>query len=570
MYSEVVQNIMLACEWDTTNFLVISENVFDKFIYYSHLVPLIFSLTIGFFVLYKSSKLLLARIFFAITSLFSLWVFFDLILWATDRPDYTMFFWSLMILFEPFIYAACLYFIQVFITGADTSSRNKILTIVFLVPLFFLVQTDLALYGYNLSNCDREAIEGPLTQYSYLIEVFYSLAILIFSMEGIRKTKGGRTVKKQILLVTIGIMLFLLTLSFGNIIGTITNDWRIPQWGLFGMPIFIAFLSYLIVKYKSLDIKLIATQALSFTVSILVGSQFFFIRSSGNRVLNGFTFIISVVGGILLVRSVKKEIKAREKIELQKHEMEIVNSKLELANTRLKELDKQKTEFVSFASHQLRSPLTAVKGYASLILEGDYGQITDDLKKAVQIIFDSTKTLATVVDDYLNVSRIELGQMKYDFSVLDFKGLVQSVVDELKPSVEKAGLQLEFNFNKDGNYSVNGDKEKLKQVITNIVDNSVKYTPQGKIDIDLEVSNRTIRLSIKDTGIGISKDVIPKLFSKFSRATTANKTNMRGTGLGLFIAKEIVVAHKGRIWVESEGDGKGSVFVVELNSSKNA
>jgi signal transduction histidine kinase len=295
-----------------------------------------------------------------------------------------------------------------------------------------------------------------------------------------------------------------------------------------------------------------------------VGSEFFLIKDFGNKILNMVTFLVSVVGGILLVRSVEKEIQAREKIEFQKKEMEIINLKLSAANDRLKDLDKQKTEFVSFASHQLRSPLTAMKGYASLILEGDYGPITEDLKKAAQIIFDSTKTLAIVVDDYLNVSRIELGQMKYDFASFDLRVLVQDVVDELKPNVEKAGLKLESNFEEGVAYTVKGDKEKLKQVVTNIVDNSVKYTPSGKISISLEEDNKKIRLIVTDTGIGIAKEVIPKLFSKFSRAANANKTNMRGTGLGLFIAREIVNAHKGKIWVESEGDGKGSKFVVEI------
>lgn len=556
MYDSSILSVMQACEWDTTNFLVVSKNVFDPFIYYSHIVPLIISITIGFFVLYKNPKQLLSNILFAITTLFSIWVFFDLILWATDKPHYTMFFWSIINLIEPFIYAASLYFITVFITGNDTSLKNKILTFLPLVPFIALVSTKFTLLGYDLSNCNREAIEGPLTHYAYLVEVFYTLCIVIFSMESFRKAKNLAS-RKQIVLITIGMLLFLLTFSFGNIIGTITDDWRVPQWGLFGMPIFMAFLSYMIVRYKTFDIKLIATQALSVMMSILIGSQFFFIQSAGNQILNGIAFLISIVGGILLVRSVKYEIHTREKIEK-------LALDLEKSNSRLVELDKQKTEFVSFASHQLRSPLTAIKGYASLILEGDYGAITDDLKKSVQIIFDSTKTLAAVVDDYLNVSRIELGQMKYDFAVIDFRDLVHGVVDELKPNIEKAGLALEYNVAEKGQYNITADKEKLKQVVMNIVDNSVKYTPQGKIMVNLESDNKKIKLTIKDTGIGISKDVIPKLFSKFSRATNANKTNIRGTGLGLFIAKEIVNAHKGKVWVESEGEGKGSTFMFEL------
>lgn len=306
---------MAACEWDTTDFLIVSANVFDRLIYYSHIVPLVISLTIGFFVLYKNPKQLLSRILFVITSLFSVWVFFDLILWATDKPYFTMFFWSLLVIIEPIIYATCLYFIQVFITGKDTTLKNKIVTTLFLLPTFFLINTHYALLGYNLINCDREVIEGPLTQFGYLIEIVYTLWILIFSMERFRKIKNNNVTRKQIVLVTVGILLFLLTFSSGNIIGTITNDWRIPQWGIFGMPIFIGFLAYLIVKYRTFDIKLVATQALAIMMSILIGSQFFFIRTPINQFLNGITFFISVIGGILLVRSVKKQIKQREQVE---------------------------------------------------------------------------------------------------------------------------------------------------------------------------------------------------------------------------------------------------------------
>ncbi len=247
--------------------------------------------------------------------------------------------------------------------------------------------------------------------------------------------------------------------------------------------------------------------------------------------------------------------------------LRVTNEQLEVSNDRLTELDRQKTEFVSFASHQLRSPLTSIKGYASLILEGDYGEITDDLKKAAQIIFDSSKTLATVVDDYLNVSRIELGQMKYEFAQIDLKALVQTVIDEQKPNVEKAGLKLNFNA-ESGSYAVNADKEKLKQVISNIIDNSVKYTPMGEITVGVKNVKNNVQVSVTDTGIGIPKDVIPKLFAKFSRAKDANKTNIRGTGLGLFIAKEIVTAHEGKIWVESDGEGKGSQFYIEIAQAK--
>ena len=189
---------------------------------------------------------------------------------------------------------------------------------------------------------------------------------------------------------------------------------------------------------------------------------------------------------------------------------------------------------------------------------------------AIGRIFDSSKTLATVVDDYLNITRIELGTMKYTFDVINLKEMIDAVVGELRPTIEKTGLS--FSFKTDPNNSserfmVHADKDKLKQVMVNLIDNSLKYTPRGFVSILLSKNapERKILLTVKDSGMGIKPEVMPKLFMKFVRADNANKQNIFGTGLGLYVAREIVLAHKGRIWAESDGDGKGSTFFVELD-----
>jgi signal transduction histidine kinase len=152
---------------------------------------------------------------------------------------------------------------------------------------------------------------------------------------------------------------------------------------------------------------------------------------------------------------------------------------------------------------------------------------------------------------------------------LDMNALVSEVAGELKPNIQKSGLKFDYKAIGEGPWTVSADPDKLKQVIANIIDNSVKYTPSGSLSIALErVPNADgtipVRFSVTDTGIGIAPGVMPKLFQKFSRADNANKQNIHGTGLGLFIVREIVNAHKGRVWAESEGEGKGSKFIVEL------
>ena len=177
-------------------------------------------------------------------------------------------------------------------------------------------------------------------------------------------------------------------------------------------------------------------------------------------------------------------------------------------------------------------------------------------------------TLASIVDDYLNVSRIELGSIRYTFETINLKDLVENVVAELKPNIDKA-KNVNFKLNiadPQADYQMTADKDKLKQVIANLVDNSIKYTPKGDVNVSLVHDKATHKLifKVQDTGIGISPEILPKLFQKWSRADNANKTNIKGTGLGLYVAKEIINAHHAQMRAESPGEGKGSTFVVEL------
>ena len=195
------------------------------------------------------------------------------------------------------------------------------------------------------------------------------------------------------------------------------------------------------------------------------------------------------------------------------------------------------------------------------------GELPPAAKEGISRIFESAKTLASIVDDYLNLSRIELGTMKYTFETLDLKHLVEEVIGELRPNIEKKGLKFGFTAENSGtDYRVTADSDKLKQVIANLIDNSVKYTPSGSVEVSLvrdKVQNRIV-FKIQDTGIGIAPEVIPHLFQKFSRADNGNKVNIKGTGLGLYVAKQIIEAHHGVVRAESEGEGKGSRFIVEI------
>ena len=356
--------------------------------------------------------------------------------------------------------------------------------------------------------------------------------------------------------------------SIATFIGSVGGSTSfLPVFGIDIYPylnasiIFFPFIiGYAILRYDLFDLKAVITELLMFSIWILLLLKSIFSTTREDAVISWSLLLVVVILGTLLIKSVRKEIETRQKIQN-------LAKDLELANEHLKELDQQKSEFVSLASHQLRGPLTAIKGYASMLLDGDFGELANEVKDAVDKIFQSTQDLVVLVNDYLDVSRIEQGRMQYDFSTFDMRDLVVTVVTELKPNIERAKLSIDFDYDMSGSYALNADQGKIKQVISNIIDNAIKYTPKGSIHLWLTHTTATkILLTISDTGVGIHPDVLPRLFEKFTRAPDASKTNIMGTGLGLYVARKMIEAHNGRIWADSAGQGKGSSFFIELEA----
>lgn len=554
-----IQTFKDMCQWDASRFLIFSDNVFGSLIYYSHFLALILSLLVGIFVLSRDKKSLLNQLLFMIMFCFSLWVLFDLILWANEKDYLIMFFWSLMLIIEPLIYALSVYFVDVFVNKKDISFGKKIGIFSLLLPVIVLLPTQFALVGFDLTNCFREPIEGFIaTYYVYFIEIIYASWILIFSIKEYRRSSPE--LKKQIMLIASGIVLFLLSFVSGNIIGSLTENWTLAQIGIFGMPIFAGFIAYLVVQYKTFNVKLIGTQVLVFALGFLV-LAIAFIRNIDNvKLVVAFTLLFVLILGRVLIRSVKREV-------MQREQLQILTEQLFDANEKLKGLDKLKTEFLSLASHQLRSPLTAIKGYTSMIIEGDFGEINPKAKEAIDRIFQSTTNLIKVVEDLLNVSKIEQGGMKYEMAPFSLAEISRDISKDLSITAEKKGVKLNFESDSDLECTVNGDKEKIRQVVLNFIDNSIKYTKEGTINVSVRKTDDKVVFAVKDTGMGMTPEIKATLFQKFARGDGA-RMNTGGSGLGLYLAKEIIEAHKGTLGVDSEGMGKGSVFRFELDMIK--
>lgn len=246
----------------------------------------------------------------------------------------------------------------------------------------------------------------------------------------------------------------------------------------------------------------------------------------------------------------------------------ITYEELRVLNEKLKSVDKLKTEFLSLAAHQLRSPLTAIRGYTSMLLDGSFGKVDDKQKEAIDRVFQSSTHLTKVVEDLLNVSKIEAGGMKYEMALFDLEKPVHDLTTDLSVTAQNKGLALTFTNDSKGPYMITGDMEKLRQVVLNIIDNAIKYTEKGSINVLLarDEARKMIKIAVTDTGMGISAEEKEKLFQKFSRGE-GGKTNTSGSGLGLYLAKQIAEAHGGDVAIDSPGVGKGSTFTIELKAA---
>ncbi len=240
--------------------------------------------------------------------------------------------------------------------------------------------------------------------------------------------------------------------------------------------------------------------------------------------------------------------------------LQATNQDLQVANMRLRELDQAKSEFLSIASHQLRTPISALKGYLSMIPDGDFGTVPPKIGKVVKDLFESAARLARLVNIFLNVSRIESGRLKIEKKPLQIGDMIESVISELHNESDKKGVKLIYKKPKPALPLVAADSDKLREVVLNLIDNSIKYTPKGQIEISATVENDNMHFKVQDTGIGIDPEEAKNLFRKFVRASGAAQVHTGGSGLGLFIAQKIIKEHGGQIWVESAGKEQGSTF----------
>lgn len=520
---------------------------------------------LAFWVYLANRKDLSNRLFFLLT--------FSILSWVNAAYFFTFaktlaeaLFWARLGIAGGFLFFIAFYFFSSYLSREKEKINflEKIVIVIGILLAYLTLFTNLIVSGAEFTDWGADII---FTLYGRMI--FYGLVVVITILSVtklfINYLRCSEREKLRIQYFLIGFSIFILMNVIFNVgLPVFRKTIRYWQLGNYSTIFLLFFTAFAIVKRKLFGIRVVLTQLLVALIAILLLVNFIVSQTTFEYAWKGALFLTFSFFGILLIKSILREIKQREKLEELTTKLGTAHIKLEGAYKKLQKLDKAKSEFISIASHQLRTPLTAIKGYVSMLLEGDFGKMPVKAKTSLGNVYKSNERLIDLVNDLLSVSRIEAGKVEVKLEKTDLAEIVKASMHEMKPQIEKKNLFLRFVKPTRPLPEIPVDREKIKEVILNILDNAIRYTKKGGISIKMTVINSELQIAISDTGEGMSREEIDKIFQSFSRGVAGARFFTEGAGLGLYIASKFVAMHKGKIYVRSPGKGKGSTFYIEL------
>lgn len=388
----------------------------------------------------------------------------------------------------------------------------------------------------------------------------------------VKRKEVGATGVLQIKYILTGFFISVVLGFITNaLIPLLTGITATVQFGPLAVIPFIFLTSVAILKHHLFKIKVIATELSVFALWVFTLIRTLLSDTVSEAIGNGVFLLITVIIGIFLIRSVIREVKNREETEglnealiERKNKLERLTHKLKEANHHLKELMNIKTEFLQIASHQLRTPLTSLRGFLSMQAEGDLDKLPEKERKGLhQDMVTVANNLNNIVNDLLHATELEGGNINFDIEKVQVQDLIEEAITTFKSTYKKKELFLKFERN-NSLPEIEADAGYLRQVFFNIINNAEKYTEEGGLTITTIKKDENIEIVFSDTGNGIDPEDRDKLFGKFVRGKKAALMHTDGSGLGLYIIKKIVDEHHGEVSLESEGVGKGTTVRVTL------
>lgn len=542
------------------------------------LIALFLSLLLGIYVFISGKRKPENRNFSFLILSGALWIFTNFMADISLEEMWNLF-WSRASLVGPIMAAYFFYrFSLVFPKIKKTRKIYRWAISIIALSLIFLSPTKLNISYVYLEKEAFQIKPGIL----YIPFFIYFVSVVILSLFSLfRGYRGFKIVEKiRVRLIGVGIGISALFGLSANLILPLLNNTKFVSFGPHFILFFILLTSYAILKQGLFDIKIIATELFTSAIFLILLVKTITPQSLSDLIINTIIFILITAFGVLLVRSVTKEVKQREQIEkmaekVQKaYEVEKqAHEKIKLAyevekaaKEEAQRLDKAKDQFTMATQHHLRTPLTSMRGYLELILEGAYGKVPVKLKEILIRFKNSTSRLIKIVNEFLDISQFQMGkEVVFLQPNVDITPILNEIIEELKLEAETKRVYLKMEKPGASLPLIKADPEKLKVALFNVFDNGIKYTTQGGLTIKVEPVDGKICIIVKDTGMGMSREESGALFTRlFERGDAAQKAFTTGRGIGLFITAKIIQAHKGRIWAESEGKDKGSAFYIEL------
>lgn len=533
---------------------------------YSALISGLCMVGLGFFVFLKSVGQKLNIIFLLFCFAMANWLLSTYMMYRSQY-DFDIIFWDRMVyLGVAFIPVLMYHFGLIFVQRESKEIVKLTIGYFFSIVFIFLSQTDYFVSGLYVYAWGFHTKAQFL---HHLFLIFYSAYVFLFLWEiykFLKKTDSDKNENER----TNTNPLKYLFVAF--IILNLGAYAFLPAYGLDINPIgaywaeiaAVAILAFAITKFSLFSIKVILTDLLVGAIGIVLLLLPFLMPTWNLKLLTGVVFILFTIFAYLLVMATREESSQREYAERIIIRERALREDAEQLTNNLQQLDKAKNQFMLSTQHHLRSPLTVIQGYLSMIAEGAYGQINNEVGEKIRASLEEAQKLIKVVDDLLDMAKYRMNESTASRQATDIHSILRDVVYDLKETANKKNLRLEY-LNESPLPLVAISTKGIREAIYNIVDNAIKYTSQGGVAIRAQLSGGNVLLSIADTGIGMEEIDKLGLFKRtFERGDRAKEINTTGKGIGLYLAGQMVTSNGGNIWVMSKGRGTGTTFFIEL------
>lgn len=532
---------------------------------------------LGVFIFRRTEKNPQSSAFLAFAVSISVWIFCNFLLRISPSLSMLRVSYSLGLVVATVALVWTFFFLK-----KDLHYTVKFILIPFSV-VFSLVTFFTEAIVFKLDSVSTWGYVGEVGKLFPLYSTYFSVIIILIVLNLVSGYRSTNTEipKQQISIILFGLFIFAgasFWVSF--VLPSFFHTLEFTTIDNFSSSFFLLAISFAILKYHLFNIKLILVEIAVLLLNLFLFLNVFTSNVRADFILNSSIFVGILFFSIFLLRGIYKDIRDRGRIEELAYEMEVSNEKLKM-------MEQSKTEFISIASHQLRTPLTVIKGYASMILEGTFGPLTERARDAVEKLYKSSEKIVDLVADLLTVSRLEQGRLTPSFEPVEMTKFMGETLTEESENIKDAGLEISFDTNISKQFLVNIDEKKFKQVIKHLLANAIQYTASpGTISVSIseDMSTQKIIIAISDTGVGMTARQIREIIEHFNlnvnvlnkeieaygkirdkvSGTLVGRSDSKTPGIGLYIAQEILRAHKGKLRIESSGENRGSTFIVEL------